>query len=150
MLGFKPCYSSIFTGRSFHVHLSYFLSYEDWFNALLSIYGQSRLFYIQYSYLCVCLRPAFHPMQISTPMPGQQQQQAMAAALNNTSFANVTHQHNNNTTAADGNAEPTFSPLHNALYLYLARILRPVWSIQLLKQETTPQGTKQVITGLVI
>uniref|UniRef100_A0A2P2HZZ0 Nuclear pore complex protein Nup155-like n=1 Tax=Hirondellea gigas TaxID=1518452 RepID=A0A2P2HZZ0_9CRUS len=104
---------------------------------------------------------SFHPMQISTPVPNQaglynpghvaytpvgqapQQQQG----LNNTSFMNAqatlntTSPHNNN------NTEPQFSPLHNALYLYLARILRPVWSLPLLKEDKL-DGNKILVSAL--
>lgn len=51
----------------------------------------------------------FNPPQMSTPLPGQ----------------------NINTTVAQ---DTQFSPLHNALYLYLARILRPAWSTSIAKE----------------
>lgn len=52
---------------------------------------------------------SFNPPQMSTPLPGQ----------------------NINTTVAQ---DSQFSPLHNALYLYLARILRPAWSTPIAKE----------------
>ena len=89
-------------------------------------------------------------MQISTPMPGQhqhqQQQQQQAFNMSNTSFGGNLSQLNPpglNTTQLNGIAEGNFSPLHNALYLYMARILRPMWGVLLLKEEIV-QGNKQV------
>lgn len=51
----------------------------------------------------------FHPTQVSTPMPGQATNTALVQ-------------------------DAQFSPLHNALYLYLARILRPVWASSVAKE----------------
>lgn len=94
---------------------------------------------------------SFHPMQISTPLPnqglyGQQQQQLHHQQTpytpgNATSFANTT------AAGAGENAELSFSPLHNALYLYLARILRPVWAVQLLKEGPPADGVNKTMTS---
>ena len=50
-------------------------------------------------------------MQISTPVHGSAPQQAHSGG------------------------ESQYSPLHDSLYLFLARILRPVWATPLVKEE---------------
>ncbi|XP_042856337.1 nuclear pore complex protein Nup155-like [Penaeus japonicus] len=64
----------------------------------------------------------FHPTQVSTPMPGQA----------------------TNTTVVQ---DAQFSPLHNALYLYLARILRPVWTSPVAK-ETLLEGKPVLMSAM--
>ncbi|KAK4316417.1 hypothetical protein Pmani_012431 [Petrolisthes manimaculis] len=65
----------------------------------------------------------FNPQQMSTPLPGQ--------------------------TLSTGVGQDTqFSPLHNALYLYLARVLRSAWSTPLVK-ETQVEG-KPVVVGVMV
>ncbi|KAG0722258.1 Nuclear pore complex protein Nup155 [Chionoecetes opilio] len=63
---------------------------------------------------------SFNPPQMSTPLPGQ----------------------NINSTLPQ---DTQFSPLHNALYLYLARILRPAWSTPIAK-ETVVAGKPVVVS----
>ncbi|XP_069168199.1 nuclear pore complex protein Nup155 [Procambarus clarkii] len=64
----------------------------------------------------------FNPTQMSTPLHGQTV----------------------NTTIGQ---DAQFSPLHNALYLYLARILRPVWSTPLAK-ETVVDGKSVLVSTM--
>lgn len=64
----------------------------------------------------------FHPTQVSTPMPGQATNTALVQ-------------------------DAQFSPLHNALYLYLARILRPVWASSVAK-ETLVDGKPVLMSSM--
>ncbi|XP_071552896.1 nuclear pore complex protein Nup155 isoform X3 [Panulirus ornatus] len=65
----------------------------------------------------------FNPPTVSTPVPGNQ-----------------------NVNATIGQ-DAQFSPLHNALYLYLARILRPAWSTPFAK-ETLSEGKAVLVSAM--
>ncbi|XP_076062596.1 nuclear pore complex protein Nup154 [Oratosquilla oratoria] len=68
----------------------------------------------------------FHPTQTSSPMP--------------TAVVDPNIQ-----VAQQGVGEVQFSPLHNAIYLFLSRILRPVWST-LLINEVKDEGNTSVVS----
>lgn len=70
---------------------------------------------------------SFHPSQMSTPMPGG---------------GNM-----NSSMGQPQITDASFSPLHNALYLYLARILRPIWTNVIAKE--TKQEEKVVLTSVM-
>ncbi|KAF2360102.1 Nucleoporin Nup133/Nup155-like C-terminal [Trinorchestia longiramus] len=70
---------------------------------------------------------SFHPTQISTPLSLQQHQQPQHQQ------AGSPYSSSQQAGTADDSA--SFSALHNALYLHLARVVRPVWTTPMLKPD---------------
>jgi len=67
---------------------------------------------------------SFHPAVMSTPGPQHQQSQHMAS--HQAQFGSPYHSH-------QPQPEIQFSARHNGLYLYLSRLLRPVWAFPLVQ-----------------
>lgn len=65
-----------------------------------------------------------------TPQPQQQQQQTTMMSPNIT---------------MDGGAQVSFSAKHNGLYLYVSRILRPIW-LSMCVQKVTTEANKEYVS----